>query len=244
MPSSTHSSETLHILQDFPVVSTETWENAIRVDLKGADYNKKLIWNSDEGVAIRPYYHREHLKDRESQTQIAPGEFPFVRGRGSQSWKQVEPQTEITADAIRVDAVHEHGGTAVQELGYGIALGVERLMEQLHAGSSADEAAKSIRFVFAIGSNYFFEIAKLRAARILWTRVVSAFQPRDESSCLMNIHACTALCDKSIYDPFANVLRATTEAIAAVIGGCDSLEVRPFRFSSHLAMNIQRLLQE
>jgi methylmalonyl-CoA mutase len=244
MPSSADSSETLHILQDFPAVPTETWENAIRVDLHGADYNKKLIWNSDEGIAVRPYYRREHLKDRASQTEAVPAEFPFVRGRGSQSWEQVEPQTEITADAIRVDAVHEHGGTAVQELGYGIALGVERLLEQLHSGSSVDEAAKSIRFVFAIGSNYFFEIAKLRAARILWAHAVSAFQPRDESSCLMNIHACTALCDKSIYDPFANVLRATTEAIAAVIGGCDSLEVRPFRFSSRLAMNIQRLLQE
>ena len=244
MPSSAHSSETLHILQDFPAVPTETWENVIRVDLKGADYNKKLIWNSDEGFAVRPYYRGEHLKDRESQTQTVPGEFPFVRGRVSQSWKQVERQTEITTDAIRVDAVHEHGGTAVQELGYGIALGVERLVEQLYSGNSVDEAAKSIRFVFAVGSNYFFEIAKLRAARILWARVVSAFQPRDESSCLMNIHACTALCDKSIYDPFANVLRATTEAIAAVIGGCDSLEVRPFRFSSRLAMNIQRLLQE
>jgi len=61
---------------------------------------------------------------------------------------------------------------------------------------------------------------------------------------LMKLHACTALCNKSVYDSFANVLRATTEALAAVIGGCDSLEVRPFRFSNRLAMNIQRLLQE
>ena len=102
-------------------------------------------------------------------------------------------------------------------------------MERSHAGRNVDEVAKGIRFVFAIGSNYFFEIAKLRAARMLWARAVSPFQPRDESSCLMKVHTCTALSNKSIYDPFANVLRATTEAMSAVIGGCDSLEVRSFR---------------
>ena len=244
MASMADSAETLHILKDFPAVPTETWENAIRVDLQGADYNKKLVWTSDEGITVGPYYRSEHIKDLEGQTRVVPAEFPFVRGRGSQTWKQLEHRPGILADAIRVDAIHEKGGTVVHELGYGIALGVERLVESLQAGSNVDEAAKAIRFVFAIGSNYFFEIAKLRAARTLWARAVSAFQPQDESSCLMNIHACTALCNKSIFDPFANVLRATTEAIAAVIGGCDSLEVRPFRFSDRLAMNIQRLLQE
>jgi methylmalonyl-CoA mutase len=126
---------------------------------------------------------------------------------------------EVVAAAIRVDAIHEQGGTIVQELGYGIALGVEKLVERLDGGGSVDEGAKGIRFVFAIGSNYFFDIAKLRAARMLWARAVSAFRPRDESSCLMRLHACTALCNKSVYDPFTNVLRATTEALAAVIGG-------------------------
>jgi methylmalonyl-CoA mutase len=244
MASMADSAETLHILNDFPAVPTERWEIAIHVDLQGADYNKKLVWNSDEGIAVRPYYRREDIKDLESQTRVVPAGFPFVRGRGSQTWKQVVPRAEVLAGAIRVDAIHEHGGTAVQELGYGIALGVERLVERSQSGGDIDKAAKDIRFVFAMGSNYFFEIAKLRAARILWARTVSAFQPRDESSCLMNVHVCTALCNKSIYDPFANVLRATTEAMAAVIGGCDSLEVRPFRFSDRLAMNIQRLLQE
>jgi methylmalonyl-CoA mutase len=239
-----HSAETLHLLKDFPAVPTETWENAIHVDLKGADYNKKLVWNSDEGIAVRPYYRREDIKDLESQTRVVPSAFPFVRGRGSQTWKQVEPQAEVLADAIRVDAIREQGGTAVQELGYGVALGVERLVERSQAGSNVDEVAKGIRFVFAIGSSFFFEIAKLRAARMLWARAVSAFQPRDESSCLMNVHACTTLRNKSIYDPFTNVLRATTEAMAAVIGGCDSLAVRPFPFSARQAMNIQRLLQE
>lgn len=244
MTSLTDSTETLHLLKDFPAVPTEKWEHAIHVDLQGADYNKKLVWNSEEGITVRPYYRRENIKDLESQTRVGPSAFPFVRGRGSQTWKQVDSQTEILADAVRVDSIHEQGGTVVQELGYGLALGVEKLLEKLEAGGSIDVSAKGIRFVFAIGSNYFFEIAKLRAARRLWARAVSCFQPQDESSCLMKIHACTALSNKSIYDPFANVLRATTEAMAAVIGGCDSLEVQPFRFSNRLALNIQRLLQE
>jgi methylmalonyl-CoA mutase len=234
----------LNILKDFPPVPTKAWEAAIHVDLKGEDYHKKLVWNSDEGVAVRPYYRSEDLEDLESQIGLIPGAYPFVRGRGSQSWKQVRSQDELAADAIRVDAIHEQGGTIIQELGYGIALGVERLVEQSNAGCNVDEVAKGSRFVFAIGSNYFFEIAKLRAARMLWARAVSAFQPQDESSCLMKVHACTALCNKSIYDPFTNVLRATTEAMAAVIGGCDSLEIRSFRFSDRLAMNIHRLAQE
>jgi methylmalonyl-CoA mutase len=109
--------EALHILEDFPPVPTKTWEAAIHVDLKGEDYNKKLVWNSDEGIVVRPYYRSEDIKDLESQIELNSATFPFARGRGSQSWKQVESQSEVAADAIRVDAVHEQGGTIVQELG-------------------------------------------------------------------------------------------------------------------------------
>ena len=236
--------KTLHLLDDFPPISTEAWDRAIQVDLKGGDYNKKLLWNTDEGIIVRPYFRREETQDLEPHIEPTPGAFPFIRGRGSQSWQQVESPAALPADAVRADVIHDQGGTIVQELGYGIAFGVERLVEKLQAGHGVDEAATEIRFVFAIGSNYFFEIAKLRAARLLWAHAVWEFQPREEYSCLMNIHACTALSDKSIYDPFANALRATTEAMAAVMGGCDSLEIRPFGFSSRLAVNIQRLIKE
>ena len=238
------SSKNPRLLDDFPPVPTEVWENAIQVDLKGADYNKKLLWKTDEGITVRPYFRREDTKNLEPHIEPIPGAFPFVRGRGSQSWEQVESPRTPPAGAVRADLIHDQGGTIVQELGYGIALGVESLVEKLQLGHGVDAAASEVRFVFAIGSNYFFEIAKLRAARLLWAHAVWAFQPQKESSCLMKIHACTALSDKSIYDPFANVLRATTEATAAVIGGCDSLEIRPFGFDSRLAMNIQRLIQE
>src|SRR6516162_3463998 len=105
------SAETLHAMKDFPAVPTETWENAIHVDLQGADYTKKLVWNSDEGITVRPYYRREELKNLESQMGAIPGTFPFVRGRGSQCWEQLESSDEVLADAIRVDAIHEQGGT-------------------------------------------------------------------------------------------------------------------------------------
>jgi methylmalonyl-CoA mutase len=237
-------SKTLHLLDDFPPVPTEVWDSAIHVDLKGADYNKKLLWNTDDGIIVHPYFRREDTQDLEPHIEPIPGAFPFVRGRGSQSWQQMESSVALPAGAVRADNIHDQGGTAVQELGYGIALGVEKLVEKLEEGRGVDEAAASIHFVFAIGSNYFFEIAKLRAARLLWAHAVWAFQPQKEASCLMKIHACTALSNKSIYDPFANVLRATTEAMAAVIGGCDSLEVRPFGFGSRLAVNIQKLIKE
>jgi methylmalonyl-CoA mutase len=237
-------SKTPHLLDDFPPVSTEVWNSAIQADLKGADYNKKLLWNTDEGIIVSPYFRRADTQDLEAHIEPVPGEFPFIRGRGSQTWEQVESPATQPADAVRADIIHDQGGAIVQELGYGIGLGVEKLMEKLESGQRVDEAANEIRFVFAIGSNYFFEIAKLRAARLLWAHAVRAFQPREETSCLMKIHACTALSDKSVYDPFTNVLRATTEAMAAVIGGCDSLEVRSFCFSSRLALNIQRLIKE
>jgi len=237
-------SKTPHLLDDFPPVPTEVWDSAIHVDLKGADYNKKLLWNTDEGLVVHPYFRREDTQDLEPHIEPVPGAFPFVRGRGSQSWQQMESPFALPTGAVRADSIHDQGGTVVQELGYGIALGVEKLIEKLEEGQGVDEAAAGVQFVFAIGSNYFFEIAKLRAARLLWAHAVWAFQPQKEVSCLMQIHACTALSNKSIYDPFANVLRATTEAMAAVIGGCDSLEIRPFAVGSRLALNIQRLIKE
>jgi methylmalonyl-CoA mutase cobalamin-binding domain/chain len=110
----TNMAEALHILEDFPPVPTETWKAVIHVDLKGEDYNKKLVWNSDEGIVVRPYYRSEDIKDLESQIALNSATFPFARGRGSQSWKQVESQSEVAADAIRVDAIHEQGGKSIE----------------------------------------------------------------------------------------------------------------------------------
>jgi methylmalonyl-CoA mutase len=104
--------------------------------------------------------------------------------------------------------------------------------------------ASQVEFVFAAGPSYFIEIAKLRAARMLWAQVVTAFGTRDGSACRMRLHVRTPRRNKSAYDRYTNLLRATTEALSAAVGGCDRLTVEPFGFDSHLAANIQHILQE
>src|ERR1700751_2216877 len=91
----------LHLLDDFPPVSTEVWDSVIQVDLKGADYNKKPRWNTDEGIIVRPYFRREDIQDLKPHIEPIPGAFPFVRGRGSQSWQEVESSGVLPADAVR-----------------------------------------------------------------------------------------------------------------------------------------------
>jgi len=143
------------------------------------------------------------------------------------------------------------GGNAAQELGCAMATAASYLRACLAPGTnlSVAEAAARFRFSFAIGGNFFIEIAKLRAARILWRNLARAF---DESTTTpMFLHAETSRWNKTSLDPHVNLLRATTEAMAAVAGGCDSLDVRPFDevgqpandFSQRLARNIQLILK-
>ncbi len=241
MPDNGTGTEILNLGQDFPQVPTAAWEAVIVKDLKGADYEKKLVWRSDEGLAVRPYYRSEDLADLGEQTTSAPGQFPFVRGNGK-AWR-IDQEAVPSSDAIRVDLVLEAGADAIQQLGIALAAGVEKLT-QLCQDRPADVAAREIEFVFAVGSTYFFEIAKLRAARLLWARAVAAFAPTDLDSCRMNLHVRTSRLNKSFCDPYTNVLRATTEAMSAAIGGCETLAVQPFGFEEHLALGVQRVLAE
>lgn len=224
----------LQLLDDFPPVPTAAWEAAIQADLKGADYEKRLVWKTAEGIAVRPYYRKEHAPPAD----LAPGQFPFTRGQ-ARSWEIVEDPAPPAA-AVNAARFHENGATSVEELAFALAEGVERLA----AAPDAGQEAASLTFVFAIGSNYFFEIAKLRAARQLWAQAVTAFGVTDENAARMRIHSRTALANKSIYDPYTNLLRATTEALSAVIGGCDALTVLPARFPARLARNVQLILKE
>ena len=156
---------------------------------------------------------------------------------------QADQEPAIAADAIRVDQLHEAGANAVQELGYALAAGVERLAE-LTAARTVDEAAGQIEFVFAIGSTYFMEIAKLRAARLLLGAGRGGFRPASAESGRIRILARTSRRNKSVYDRYSNLLRATTEAMAAAVGGCRRLMVEPFGFDAHLALNVQHVLRE
>jgi methylmalonyl-CoA mutase len=233
--------EILNLGQDFPPVSTATWEAVILKDLKGADYEKRLVWRSDEGLSVRPYYRSENLASLGTQLGSGPGQFPFVRG-DQKAW-EIDQDAVPAADAIRADLVLEAGADAIQQLGIAIAAGVERLSKSSEDGP-VDVAAREIEFVFAVGSTYFFEIAKLRAARLLWARAVSAFVPADPDSCRMKLHVRTSRMNKSFCDPYTNVLRATTEAMSAAIAGCETLTVQPFGFEDHIALGVQRVLAE
>lgn len=354
----------------FSPVSTEEWEAKIQADLKGKDYDRTLVWKTNEGIHIRPYYRSEDLKDLEYLRSL-PGEYPYVRGnrKSGNAWFirqdiQVKNVAEANKKALSVlgkgvnslgfyfdcsaaitqadlgvllkdicleaievnfvcpcencngaisfteyvlagkenkdkitgsspvdpigsfvlkgklnpDAFSElkdviqktsplphfrtigvhgkffanSGASIVQELAFSLAQGVEYLDKLTNAGLSVDEVASNIKFNLGIGNNYFMEIAKLRAARYLWARVVKAFCPEKPESAALIIHSETNSFNKTFYDPYVNMLRTQTEAMSAVLGGADSVTVLPFNaifgdtteFSERIARNQQILLQE
>ncbi|MEM8549823.1 MAG: acyl-CoA mutase large subunit family protein, partial [Verrucomicrobiota bacterium] len=157
----------------------------------------------------------------------------------------------MTAAGISTMPYASAGASAVEELGCALASGVVYLKAMLEAGMEIDAAAKSIRFEFSLGANFFMEVAKLRAARILWAKVVQAFGGSREAA-RMRVHGRTGLWNKTVHDPYVNMLRTTTEALSGVIGGVESMHVGPFdevsevptTFSRRIARNTQVILQE
>ena len=155
-------------------------------------------------------------------------------------------------DTLVVDGspIHEGGGSAVQELAYALAIGVDYLRAMSARGLDVDVVAPRLRFVFAVGGNFFMEVAKLRAARLLWSQIVDAFGGNDEAQ-KMTIHAHTARWNKTTVDPYVNMLRVTTEAFAGAVGGVGSMAVAPFddvvrpadEFARRIARNTQLVLQ-
>ena len=336
--------EAEHLLDEFPPVSKQTWENVIHKDLKGADYAKKLIWQSPEGIAVKPYYRREDIAALNID-QI-PGNFPYLRGtRASGAWRiREEIEAESPGDANRyaqhalaagaeeisfsrvvirnssdlgmllvnlqaaplhfengdevlvgllmerlegrpdskqistglnplakpefaAATIHnappalvpftihgEHledaGASAVQEAAFTLAAGIDFLAEMDARGVDIDRAAGSVSFSFSVGASYFFQIAKFRAFRTLWARVVESFGGSHDAA-KARMSARTSLWNKTIYDPHVNVLRATTEAMSACLGGVDSVCVaafdecykRPDEGSRRLARNTQIMLK-
>lgn len=360
------------LFAEFPPVSTEQWEEVIIKDLKGADYEKKLVWKTQEGFSVRPYYRAENLAGIKHMG-IAPGCFPYVRGTkenndwlirqdycawGSyaeanaqavdglkkgvnavgfcidgkkaigeadmktllkgidlaktevnftgcccataeivKSFLAVAKSQGVTGEALKasfdfdplrvlnqtgsfcneksmdtlkeiIEIVKEYprvrvigveaysfndaGSNISQELGFGLAMGSEYINKLKELGLSADDAARRIKFTFAVGSTYFMEIAKFRAARLLWANIVKAYGSERECCQKMKIHAVTSEWNQTVYDPYVNLLRGTTEAMSASIAGVDSLEVLPFdytfrapgEFSNRIARNVQSILKE
>jgi len=152
---------------------------------------------------------------------------------------------------VRSDVYSRGGANDVQESAYTLAAAVAYLRAMLERGLTIEEAAGQIMFGFSMGANFFLQIAKLRALRPLWAQIVEAFGGSKEAQ-RMHIHARPALFFKTVYDPYVNMLRNTTEIFSGVVGGVDSFESSPFdepirkgdEFSRRIARNVQIILQE
>ena len=158
---------------------------------------------------------------------------------------------------FRIIGVHgkffaNSGASIVQELAFSLAQGAEYLTQLTELGMNIDDVAKSIKFNFGIGNNYFMEIAKLRAARLLWAQIVKAYNPACDGAAKLIAHSETNRYNKTVYDPNVNMLRTQTEAMSAALGGAHSITVLPFNaiyeeptdFSERIARNQQILLKE
>ena len=164
-----------------------------------------------------------------------------------------EAEALVNFPVIGVNAVsfNNAGVYCAQELGYALAWG-NQYLELLTEAGVDPMVAKSIKFAFGVGGNYFMEIAKFRAARLLWAKIVEAYNPSCLCAAKMKIHAETSTYNKTIYDAHVNMLRTQTEAMSAALGGVDSLTVLPFdatfkasdEFSERIARNQQLLLKE
>ncbi len=358
------------LFTEFAAPTTQEWLDKIQVDLKGADFNKKLVWRTNEGFNVQPFYRREDVLKLKTPDAL-PGEFPFVRGnkKNDNSWyvrqniiadnaaeanakaldildKGVDSLgfrfhgdkvnaefVETLLDGIRCDivevsfrtcqrhvleladiltayfekkgydkekivggigfdpiekmvvggkdttpllataprlveklkdyphmrcimvhseALNNSGAYIVQELGYALAWGNEYLHQLVEAGVDVDLAARSIKFHMGISENYFMEIAKFRAARLLWAEIVKQYEPKCDCSCKMIVNAATTSYNKTMFDSYVNLLRTQTEAMSAALGGVHSIVVTPFNavyekpteFSERIARNQQLLLKE
>jgi len=178
-----------------------------------------------------------------------------------------EPSMRIVADIIEFTAqnmprfnsisisgyhMQEAGATAVQELAFTLADGLEYVRAASSKGLDVDKFAPRLSFFFAIGMNFFMEVAKLRAARLLWSELMSQFDPKDPRSSMLRTHCQTSGVSLTEKDPYNNVMRTTIEAMAAVLGGTQSLHTNaldeaialPTPFSARIARNTQLVIAE
>lgn len=353
------------LFDQFPPVSTEEWKAKVEADLKGAPFDKKLVWRTNEGFNLQPMYRAEDIESLHT-TDSLPGEYPFIRGiktdndwlsrqeiiadtpekanalalevltkginslgfkvkdgaelpvilngidltkveinikccpkkalavikalvefikaggcadsfRGSvdfnpfkKALKHGQPfpgdiaqmgveMVEAAKDvpglkvlAVDSDMLSDAGAYIFQELGYALAWGAEWLTLLTDKGISASVVASNIKFNMGVSSNYFMELAKFRAARMLWAQIVKQYDGTTDNDCKQHVHATTSRFNQTIYDAHVNLLRSQTECMSAALAGVDSITVTPFdtpyktpdAFSERIARNQQFLLKE
>jgi methylmalonyl-CoA mutase len=354
------------LFADFPEISTSMWKEKIKADLKGADYQKKLVWESDEGISVKPYYRQEDLDRKEYLKGLGSLKNPSGAPNGwlicqdlsvgkdlKEANLRIKAALKGGAQAIRIrlvessvpsqailedllkdihlgetelhfaglleaDALFDSllglarskatdpsllhgslgadplgkmtesgvpigslenigpliekvnkispdlkvievqgamiqnaGGTLVEELAFSLAMASEYMSILTSKNIDPVIAQDALQLVLSSGSNYFMEIAKLRAARILWTKIAEGYNVKP-SRARINIHSISSEWNKTLYDPHVNMLRGTTEAMASILGGADLLSVLPFdhpynrgnEFSDRIARNVQIILRE
>ena len=355
------------LFDQFPQTSYQEWRAKVEADLKGADFNKKLVWRTNEGFDVQPVYRAEDIASLET-TKSLPGQFPYVRGtrdnndwltrqniiadsaaaaneiardvltkgvtslgfkvadaadvavllkdiditkveinlqccprnsvavakalvqyivaagaadsfRGSVEYNPLRRQfrhgvegidnAAIVAEAsellnvvkpvaglrcLSVDSamLGNSGAYIYQEMGYALAWGAAWMTALTDAGFCACEVATRIKFDMCVSSNFFMEIAKFRAARMLWARIVEQYKPKCADAAKMNVCASTSRFNQTIYDAHVNLLRSQTETFSAAVAGVDSIVTTPFdlpyktpdTFSERIARNQQFLRKE
>jgi len=234
-------------LSEFPPSSLADWRAAAEASLKGKPLSG-LESSTPEGLTVEPIYTAENFAALPG-ADADPGVFPYLRGgRATAGWATIEEgEPPLPGGGMRIDAAAQTGG-APDEVSFAWTQGIAALRAMQADGASISEAAGRIRFTFSASGEFFVVIAKLRAARHGWARIVSAFGGTPESA-RMVIHAVTTPAPREGEEAHTNVLRYTVAACAAVLGGCDSLTVLPFdggtgALSRRLAVNTQRILRE
>ena len=355
------------LFEQFPPISTAEWKAKVEADLKGAPFDKKLVWRTNEGFNVQPMYRLEDIENFKT-TNSLPGEYPYVRGtRTDNDWltrQEIIAETpaeanekalnvltkgvtslgfhidEPTAETLEAtlkdidiakveinftccvkkalplakalveyieskgcadtfkgsidfnpfrkplrkgvafdaatltqmacelldavkgvknlrvlsvdsDMLSNAGAYIYQELGYALAWGAQWMTLLTDAGRSADEVAGRIKFNMGVSSNFFMELSKFRAARMLWAQIVKQYGASEEAA-KMVAHAITSRFNQTLYDAHVNLLRSQTEAMSAALAGVDSITVTPFdvpyktpdEFSERIARNQQFLLKE
>lgn len=358
------------LFTEFTAPTTQEWLDKIQVDLKGADFQKRLVWRTNEGFSVQPFYRREDVEKLQTPNSM-PGEFPFVRGNkkednvwyirqeinesdakaanakaleilnkgidslsfrvprekvseeyveqllegihcdivevnfstckchslelakiltayfekkgydkekvvGSIEWDPIskmvmagkDKQSLLATAPALVEAFKDYphfrcisvnsvalcnsGAYIVQELGYALSWGNEYLQQLVDAGVEPTLAASKIKFNMGVSENYFMEIAKFRAARMLWAQIVKQYEPKCDCACKMCVNAITTTYNMTLFDSHVNLLRSQTETMSAALAGVHSIVVTPFDatyetpndFSERIARNQQLLLKE
>ncbi|MGV3505160.1 MAG: methylmalonyl-CoA mutase family protein [Adhaeribacter sp.] len=174
---------------------------------------------------------------------------------GTSQLEEITAQTREVADfyGLTVNGAQfgDHGATAVQEIAFSLSLAVHYLRQLSDRGLPLDTLLRNLQATMSTGTHFFLEIAKLRALRWLWAGIVRSFGQAPELAGFLRVHALGSSWLHTTFDPHSNILRATTEAMSAIMGGCDSLSLKPFDalvqadnpFSARIARNIPLILK-